>query len=414
MAELTSQETTRRHWSLEKQMFLALFVGLLFGGLISGIAGDSVRAGFSSVFSFGADAFVKLMKMFVIPLVVSSLFVAIMNIPAPHRIAVIGLKSLFYFFSAGFLAVCLSLVVTNIIQPGVGTNLILPLKAMGVHRPSSLWDLLLRLIPENLFDVLTRFDLLSVLFFTALFAFFTVKVGGAEQQRIVTFFKSILKVFTRMFTAFQTIIPIGIFIIMVSLTISMSWVSIKPFVRLLGTALLVSTIHFFIILPLILKIIAGIKPYQYMKAVAPALWMALTTASSIATLPLTLHCVEQRGKVSNRVTNIAIPLGSMLNVDGSSIFLGVFVLFVAQIIGQDLSIAQQIVLIFSSLCVALLTSGIPQAHLVAMMIVFEVIGLPLEATGFLIIIERLAAMMKTVTSVWSDCVCAVLVDQNEP
>ena len=168
-------------------------------------------------------------------------------------------------------------------------------------------------------------------------------------------------------------------------------------------------IHAVIVLPMILRFVAQRNPLQYARALSPALLTAFSSASSNATLPLTLTCVEQRAGISNRVGSFVLPLGATINMDGSALYEVVAVLFIAQFSGHDLSVAQQVVVAITALLASIGAAGIPHAGLVMMVIILQAVGLPTESQGLIIAVDRVLDMCRTAVNVWSDsCGCAVV------
>jgi Na+/H+-dicarboxylate symporter len=204
--------------------------------------------------------------------------------------------------------------------------------------------------------------------------------------------------------------PLGVFFLMASATATQGF----DVFRLLGwymlTVALALALHALVVLPLILRFIAGRNPYEFAKAMSPALLTAFGSASSNATLPLTLANVEQRAGISNRVGSFVLPLGATINMDGTALYEAVAVLFIAQIHhGANLPLSAQIIVALTALLASIGAAGIPHAGLVMMAIVLQAVNLPVEMVGVILAVDRVLDMCRTSVNVWSDsCGCAVV------
>jgi Na+/H+-dicarboxylate symporter len=273
-----------------------------------------------------------------------------------------------------------------------------------------LWQQVESLIPTNLIAALAKPDFLSIISFSIIFGTFTLIVGGRHQQTIQSLFESIFEIMMSMTKAIIRLAPVGVLFLMLYVTAtlgvgvfqSLAWYMLCVFLGLV--------IHGAVTLPLILYFLAGVNPWRYAQAVMPALLTAFSSASSNATLPLTMTCVEERAGISNRTTSFVLPLGATVNMDGTALYEAVAVLFVAELyLGTDLGLPQQIVVALTALLASIGAAGIPHAGLVMMLIIFQAVGLPVTLQGIIIAVDRVLDMCRTVVNVWSDaCGCAVI------
>lgn len=272
------------------------------------------------------------------------------------------------------------------------------------------YEQLNRLIPTNPFAAMAGGEFLSIISFAILFGTFINLVGGEHGKRLSDFFASAFEVMMKMTSWVIALAPIGVAAFMIYATATQGFsvfATLAWYMIAVAAALL---FHAVVILPIILKVVAGRSPIEFFRSLSPALLTAFSTASSNATLPLTMKCVEDRAGISNRTSSFVLPLGATINMDGTALYEVVAVMFIAQATpGFDLSLAQQMTVAFTALLASVGAAGIPHAGLVMMAIVLQAVGLPLEAQGIIIAVDRVLDMCRTSVNVWSDsCGCAVV------
>ncbi|MAT16349.1 MAG: hypothetical protein CMJ46_13890 [Planctomyces sp.] len=359
------------------------------------------------------DIFLNLLKMVTIPLIVTSLISGVTGLGSSSQLGRMFGKTLLYYLCTSILAIATGVLMVNLINPGEGA--ILPGGGEVVAgQEESLGGVFLglvdQLIPTNIVHALSAANFLSIIFFSILFGVFTIYAGGETAAFITKMVNAGFEVMMRMTMAIIHLAPIGVLAFMYYATatqgldifITLSWYMLTVFLALL--------VHAAVVLPLILKFVAKTSPLAFAQAMSPALMTAFSTASSNATLPLTITSVEQRAGVSNKVSSFVLPLGATINMDGTALYEAVAVLFIAQATpGIDLSLADQILVAITALLASVGAAGIPHAGLVMMAIVLQAVGLPLEAQGIIIAVDRVLDMCRTTVNVWSDsCGCAVI------
>jgi len=312
------------------------------------------------------------------------------------------------------LAITTGILMVNLVQPGIGA--ILPGTGVGksFEEQQSLGGVFLRMIdnmiPSNPVASLSNGDFLSIITFSILFGVFILASAEESRKRLTGFFNAFFDVMMGMTMFIIHLAPLGVLAFMTYATASqgpeifgtLAWYMLTVFLALL--------VHAAVIMPLILKFIARRSPLAYARALSPALMTAFSTASSNGTLPLTMTSVEKNAGVSNRVSSFVLPLGATINMDGTALYEAVAVLFIAQATaGFELSLGTQIIVAITALLASVGAAGIPHAGLVMMAIVLQAVGLPLEAQGIIIAVDRVLDMCRTTVNVWSDsCGCAVV------
>ncbi|QDS97501.1 dicarboxylate/amino acid:cation symporter [Adhaeretor mobilis] len=361
------------------------------------------------------DLFLRMLKMVSVPLIIASLLSGVTGLGHADRLGKMFGRTLLYYVTTSMLAIMTGLLMVNFVRPGVG-NLgpvaAKPQAAVAQEAQSLgevLYEQLLNMIPTNPFASAANGDFLSIIAFTIFFGVCTILVGGTAADRINEFVEALFAVMMKLTTLIINLAPIGVFFLMLAVTATQG-------VGIFGTlgwymlaVALALGVHALITLPLILRLVAKRSPWKYAQAMSPALLTAFSSASSNGTLPLTLTCVEERAKVSNRVGSFVLPLGATVNMDGTALYEVVAVLFIAQFNGLDLSMADQLIVAFTALLASIGAAGIPHAGLVMMAIILQAVGLPTEDQALIIAVDRVLDMARTAVNVWSDsCGCAVI------
>ncbi|MCA9041973.1 MAG: dicarboxylate/amino acid:cation symporter, partial [Planctomycetaceae bacterium] len=362
--------------------------------------------------AFG-DIFLSLLKMVTIPLIVTSLISGVTGLGSSSHFGRMFGKTLLYYFCTSVLAITTGILMVNLIRPGVGA--ILPgggevVAGENESLSGVFLGLIDKLIPTNIVEALANADFLSIIFFSILFGIFTIYVGGKTAEFLTQLANAGFEVMMKMTMGIIHIAPLGVLAFMYYATATQGLEIFKTLSWYMLAVFLALVCHAVIVLPLILKFFAKTSPALFAKAMSPALMTAFSTASSNATLPLTITCVEERGKVSNKVSSFVLPLGATINMDGTALYEAVAVLFIAQATpGIDLTLADQVLVAITALLASVGAAGIPHAGLVMMAIVLQAVGLPLEAQGIIIAVDRVLDMCRTTVNVWSDaCGCAVI------
>jgi Na+/H+-dicarboxylate symporter len=276
-----------------------------------------------------------------------------------------------------------------------------------------------RLDPENIFSSFASGDMLSVIFVAVLLGIFATQLSDNYKEMTLKAvnagFELMMKV-THFIIRFTPFGVMGIIAVVVAENVGEEGALSSVFLRLgkyMLTVIIALSIHAFITLPLILRFIGKVNPFNHFKAVSKPLITAFSTSSSSATLPLTLHAMENRAGVSNKVSSFVLPLGATINMDGTALYECVAAMFIAQAYGIELGPMQQILLVFTALLASIGAAGIPMAGLVMISVVLTSVGLPLEGVGLIIAVDRVLDMFRTSVNVWSDTTGASVIATSE-
>ena len=406
----------------------------------------------------GGEIFLRLLKMMVVPLVVTSVMSGILGMGDVRKLGKPGAAAIGYYLCTTVLAVVVGLIVVNVIQPGVGTvdeATLAEYRGTGVDSPRDkmleslskltgmskdevgtvfkdlpsgeaetpgvgtiLKNLLLMLVTDNLFVSAMETNLLPLIVFSIVFASLLTTMGD-KVNLITTFIEQTNCALMAFVLLLMKIAPIGIFCLVASRfgEAQAKGQFLEELSRIgwyFSTVLVGLGIHVFVTLPAIYWIIRRQNPYKFMYQMSQALLTAFSTASSSATLPVTLECAEGNAGISKRSTEFVIPLGATINMDGTALYEAAAAIFIAQAIGFDLTIANQVVIALTATLAAIGAAGIPEAGLVTMLIVLNAVGLPVEYVGLILSVDWLLDRFRTAANCFGDAVGAAVVEKALP
>ncbi|MDE0892203.1 MAG: dicarboxylate/amino acid:cation symporter [Planctomycetota bacterium] len=380
---------------------------------------SSARARWLAPFDMLATIFLSLLKMLIVPLVLSSIVCGVAGVGTMKDLRRLGGKTFLYYISTSLLAICVGQGLVNLIRPGIGADLGLsPAMAAGT-REENFIEIFVRMVPSNIFEALTdNGAMLKIIFFALLLGVFITKAGAPHSERMREFFESFFAVMMKMAEGVLALLPYGVFALLVKVVARTGFAVFEPLLLYMGTVAAALLIHACFTLPALLRIVGGISPRRWFKAMSPALMTAFSTSSSSMTLPVTLRSVEERGKVSSKVTSFTLPLGATINMDGTALYECIGVIFLAQYYGslpggEMLTFTQQGFIVVMALMASIGAAGIPSAGLVMMLTILSALGLPLEGAALLLAVDRPLDMMRTVVNVWSDSCGAAIIARSE-
>ena len=421
-------------WKLHWQILLSLAFAALFGALILPSIGEGLSADFVSFCHFLGKLFMNALKMVIVPLIVASIIAGVMHLGAEKGVGRMSLKTFLYYTFSGSAAVIVGLIMVNLIQPGdidaeaaaailgtaAETSVEQGLMAKVEGKSSGdLFEIFLRMFPSNIVDAAANNgQLLGVITFSILFGVFIGRLPETHRETQQKFWTSAQEIMLKLTEFIIRFAPIGVFGLVVPVIFetnlgdlfgTLAWFFI--------TVILALIIHFAINLSLVLKFVAKVNPITHYKEMAPVLLTAFSTASSSATLPLTIDTVEDRASVSKKTCSFTLPLGATVNMDGTALYECVVVLFIAQLYtatGQAaLGLGDQLLVVILALTTSIGVAGIPAASLVAIAVILPVVGLPVEAIGVVWLTDRILDMCRTSVNVFSDTVGAVTIAASE-
>lgn len=398
----------------------------MVAGTLSGA--DSSLFGISvlAIYSFLGDLFMNALKMLIVPLIFSSIISGVSGMGDAESMGRLGGKTLLYYLGTSLLAILIGLIAVNLLQPGIidgvparaaigipeadGSAIASQLQGQGA---GDVVDIFVRMIPPNIIEAAAQGQMLGLIFFSLLFGYFMTRIDGEPARVLRNFWLGVFAVMMKITDWVMHFSPIGVFALVAKVVATTGLAMFLPLLAFFFTVMGALSIHLFIMLPLLLKTVAGVSPVRHFKAMAPALLTAFSTASSSATLPMNMDCVEKRAGVSNRITSFVLPLGATVNMDGTALYECVAAMFIAQAYGIELGFATQFTVVMLALLTSIGVAGIPAASLVAITVILTAIGLPVEAVGLILAVDRVLDMCRTSVNVFSDSCGAVLIGRLE-
>ena len=391
------------HWQILIAFIIAIVVGILFK--------DHVN-----YFSWMGDIFLRMLKMIVIPLILSSIVSGIANIGNEGNFGRLGIKTLGYYISTTVMAITVGLILVNIVKPGIGMDVsgIAVNETINIER-QSISDMLIEIVPQNIFKSMAGNEFLSVIFFAIVVGIFISKVDDKNKLVLTDFFNAFFDLFMKMTMLIIKLAPYGIFGLIVKVVAEQNdfgnmLIKLGSFMLTVIAAIL---IHALITLPLITKLIGKAKPFEHLNNVKTTLITAFSTASSAAALPLNMKETHEKSGVSHKITNFTLPIGATVNMDGTAIYIAAVVMFIAQAKGVDMGLKEQIIILITAVFSSIGTAAVPMASLVIITIILEVLGLPIEFMALILPVDRILDMFRTATNVWSDSCGAVVIAKSE-
>jgi proton glutamate symport protein len=404
------------HW----QILIALLLAVI-AGTLAGTDAELFGMRFYAVFDFIGTLFLNALKMLIVPLVVSSIIVGIAGIGSGAEFGKLGLKTLLYYLSTSLLAILVGLAIVNMIAPGMvdgepAKHLIglsqnagdVAAKVQG-KGTGDLVGIFLRMVPTNVVAAAADGQMLGLIFFSLVFGFFMTKIEEPYAESLYNFWQGAFQVMMRITDWVMKFAPIGVFGLVAKVVASTGYSAFVPLAWFFICVLAGLAVHFLVVLPLLLYSVGRVNPLRHYRAMAPALLTAFSTSSSAATLPLTMECVEKNAGVSNRTTSFVLPLGATVNMDGTALYECVAAMFIAQAYGIELGFVQQFTIVVMALVTSIGVAAIPSASLVAIAIILSAVGLPVEAIGLILAVDRVLDMCRTSVNIFSDSCGAVII-----
>ena len=414
----------RRKLALHWQIAIALLLAVLVGR----IASEDTAIG--SVHLIDACAFVgtmflRALKMLVVPLILASIIVGIASVGETKALGRLAGKTALYYLTTSLIAVLIGLALVDTLTPGIidgepakdriGLSGDTQDVARQVEGRSSrdVVDVFIRMVPENVVDDAAKGNMLGLIFFALVFGAFMTRLPEPHRTAQVQFWQGVYEIMLRVTDWVMKFAPIGVFALVTKVVLATGLGALRPLLWFLVTVLIGLVLHAFVVLPTLLATVGRVHPLRHFSALAPAFLMAFSTASSSATLPLTVDRLEKHAGVSRRVTSFVIPLGATVNMDGTALYECVTAMFIAQAYGIELTFAQQFTVVAIALVTSIGVAGIPAASLVAITLILTSIGLPVEAIGLVLAVDRVLDMCRTAVNVLSDSCGAVIIARSE-
>lgn len=412
-----TEKIEKKKIGLTTWIFIALVLGIITGVIFhyaipSGYVRDTVFV--DGVFYVIGQGFLRLMQMLVVPLVFCSLICGSSAIGDTATLGKVGIKTMIFYLSTTALAITMAILIGLLINPGVGLDVSNIQKVdITVGETTVFSETLLNFIPKNPIGALANGDMLPIILFAILIGIILAKLGS-RVETVSNFFSQFNDVMMEMTSMVMKLAPYGVFCLIAKTFSGIGFNAFLPLLKYMFAVFLALMIHCFVSYMSLLKIFTRLSPIKFIKKFIPVMGFAFTTATSNATIPLSINTLEKKMGVSRRISSFTIPLGATINMDGTAIMQGVAVIFAAQAYGISLGPAQYLTVISTATLASIGTAGVPGVGLITLSMVFNSVGLPVEAIALIMGIDRILDMTRTAVNITGDAVCTTIVaHQND-
>ncbi len=410
------------HW----QIFIAIVLAIIAGSL-SGTEGSVFGLRFYQIYDFLGTLFLNALNMIIVPLVTSSIIVGVASLGG-DSLGRLGLKTIGYYTLTTTLAILVGLFFVDLFRPGIGPDgpvgaamnlsqdpnaLSAALARVEGRGGADIVGIFLRMIPTNIVGAAANGEMLGLIFFSLVFGAFMTRIPPRPAEILLLFWQGVAETMMKMTMWIMCFAPIGVFGLVARTVAATGFEAFMPMLFFFFTVVLALAVHTFGVLWALLRFVGGVSPVKHFRAMMPALLTAFSSASSNASLPLNMECLQKNVGVSERTTSFVLPLGATVNMDGTALYECVAAIFLAQAYGLELSFVTQFTVVLIALLTSIGVAGIPAASLVAITVILTAIGLPVEAIGLLLVTDRILDMLRTSVNIYSDACCATVIARSE-
>ena len=381
----------KKKMGLSTQIFIALLTGALLGVVVhyfipNGFIKDTVLI--NGIFYVVGQGFIRLMQMLVVPLVFCSLVCGSMAIGDTKTLGKVGIKTVIFYVFTTALAVTVALCIAMLINPGRGIQLEnIEAGNVATTEATSMVETILNIIPKNPIGSMATGDMLPIIVF-ALFVGIMLAKLGSSASTVSNFFSQFNDIMMEMTMAVMKFAPIGVFCLIAKTFAGIGFDAFLPMLKYMGSVTLALAIQCFVVYQLLLLVFTRLNPLKFIRKFFPVMTFAFTTATSNATIPLSIDTLEKKIGVSKRISSFTIPLGATVNMDGTSIMQGVAVIFIAQVYGINLSAGDLVTVVITATLASIGTAGVPSVGLVTLSMVLSSVGLPTEGIALIMVLTE--------------------------
>nr|WP_218627898.1 dicarboxylate/amino acid:cation symporter [Sporosarcina sp. E16_8] len=393
-------------FNLVTQIFIAFVLAIILGSIF-GSSIDFLKP-------FG-DLFLRLIKFIIAPLILSTLVVGVAGTSDPKQLGRIGIKTMSYYLVTTAIAIVIGLAVAFTVSPGKGLTIStegLTIPESATQEPQSVITTILNIVPENPFTALAAGNILQIIFF-ALFIGLAITFVGEKAQPVFRFFEGFAEVMYKITGMVMKVAPLGILGLLAPVVGQYGLSVLLPLVKVIAAVFIACILHAAIVYSTAVKVWGKMSPIKFFKGISPAALVAFSTASSAGTLPVTIKNTNENLGVPNKISSFVLPLGATINMDGTAIYQGVAVVFIAQFYNLNLSFTQLLTIVLITILASIGTAGVPGAGMIMLAMVLTSVNMPLEGIALIAGIDRILDMMRTTLNIVGDASAAVVVAGTE-
>lgn len=416
------------HW----QIIIGLILGLVWGLFASFLGMGDFTSRYIRPFG---TIFIDLLKLIAVPLVLASLVVGISNLNDMTRLSKMGIKTVAIYLITTVLAITIGLTVVNVLQPGASLPAETRVSLMESYgenvegrdvvaeeiQDRSYLNFFVDVVPENFFDAASdNSNMLQIVFVAILLGIGLINIPAQKGQPLINFFESLNDVIIKIVDLIMKTAPYGVFALMAAVIVDLTGDDLGQALLLLRAlawyciAVLIGLLlHVFIVYSTLFKLFSKMRLRDFFRAIRPAILLGFSTSSSLATLPVTMERVEKNLGVKEEVSSFVLPVGATLNMDGTSLYQAIAAVFIAQALGMDLSIAQQLTIVLTATAASIGVAGVPGAGIIMLVIVLQSVQVPIEGIALILGVDRILDMARTAVNITGDAAVSVAVAHSE-
>lgn len=406
---------------LTQRILLAMILAIVLGSVTQQLLlwpempswlGITLSEGLAGgIFYVGGQIFVASLKVLVVPLVFVSLVCGTSQLQGQSSLGWLSLKTIALYLLTTAIAISIAIIAAELLEPGIGIAMTTSTEFVA-PTPQPLSQVFINIFPDNPVKAMADGNMLQVIVFAILIGL-AISRSGVHGERLSQQFQDWNEVIMTLVTLLMKLAPYGVFCLLFSLFAKQGIGVIGDLALYMVTVLFVLAIHAFVVYPFLLKAFTGLSPLVFLRKMRSTQVFAFSTASSSATIPVTLRTIEQRLGVNNRIASFTIPLGATINMDGTAIMQGVATVFIAQAFGLELSLMDYVLVVATATLASVGTAGVPGVGLVTLAMVLQQVGLPVEGIALIIGVDRLLDMVRTAVNVTGDATVSCIVAKTE-
>lgn len=411
--------------NLTTKILIAMALGIIFGAFFQWLMPEGkdfiiplyffelslYNLFIGGIFEVGGQIFIASLKMLVVPLVFVSLICGTCSLKDTTKLGRIGGKAIGLYLITTAIAITIAIVAALLIEPGSGVNMTTDTNFVGKEAPA-LTQVLIDIFPTNPFNAFSEGNMLQIIVFALLLGI-AIALSGEAGERISQLFSDFNVVILRLVTILMNLAPYGVFCLLAKLFYSIAWSTLANLAIYFILLVVVLIFHALVVYPLLLKLLTGLNPVIFLKKMKDVVLFGFSTASSNATIPVTLHTATKKMGVNNSISSFTIPLGATINMDGTAIMQGIATVFIAQVFNIDLTISDFLLVILTATLASIGTAGVPGVGLIMLATVLAQVGLPIEGIGLIIGVDRLLDMTRTAVNLTGDNMVTLVIGKSE-
>lgn len=403
-----------RKLGLTSKILIGLFLGMLFGVILSKMPGsyikDTVLLG--GIINVIGNGFTKAIKMMVVPLVFVSLVCGVSAMEDIKKLGRIGFKTMGFYLMTTAVAICISLALGVLLKPGAGLDLgTVASQSTTIAKNQTLSEIILNMIPSNPIEAFAKGEMLQIIFF-AMLTGVSISLVGEKAKPLKKLFECANEVCMKMVSVIMMFAPFGVFALITNTFSTVGADAIGSLVKYILVVLFGLLLHVVVVYGGALKVFTKVSFIGFVRKFSKVAAVTFSTASSNASVPVSLELMEEMG-VSKSIRSFTIPMGATINMDGTAIMQGVAALFIAQVYGIHLGINDMLTIVLTATLASVGTAGVPGVGMIMLSMVLQSVGLPLEGIGLIMGVERIIDMFRTTVNVMGDNTCTLVVASSE-